>query len=264
MNGSAKWAIITGASSGIGRALADEFGAGGYNLFLTGRNETALREVAATCTERFHCQTQICIADLAQPDSVTALVNSIQAKGREYDILVNNAGFGIHGEFASTPIQSEMDLVQVQVTAALQLTKAVLPGMIKRRHGRILFVGSVYSYSPVPLQSVYSACKAFLLSFCASLRNEVAPAGITVTAFCPGITQTEFRSRAGIAEKNKESGMPAEEAAHIAYVEALRGTAVVIPGIPNRLFVLAAKILPNTVFTNVIRSINRLRGHAGN
>jgi hypothetical protein len=133
--------------------------------------------------------------------------------------------------------------------------------MIERRSGRILNVGSVYCYAPVPFQSVYSACKAFLLSFSAAIRNELSSSGVTVTVFCPGITQTEFRSRAGIAEKDKSSGMTAEAAARIAFRETMRGKAVVIPGAATRLFVLLAKVLPGTSFTGIIRYINRKRGH---
>jgi short-subunit dehydrogenase len=176
-------------------------------------------------------------------------------------VLINNAGFGINGEFAQTDLDSEIDLLNVQLTAALKLTKAVLPGMVARRSGRILNVGSVYCYAPVPFQAVYSACKAFLLSFSAAIRNELAASGVTVTVFCPGITQTEFRSRAGIIEKSKTSGMTAEAAARIGYKEAMRGKAVVIPGMTNRLFVLLARLLPSTSFTGVIRYINRKRGH---
>jgi len=133
--------------------------------------------------------------------------------------------------------------------------------MISRRSGRILNVGSVYCYAPVPFQSVYSACKAFLLSFSAAIRNELSGSGVSVTVFCPGITQTEFRARAGIAEKNKNSGMTAEAAARIAFQQTMRGKAVVIPGVANRVFVLFAKILPNTSLTHIIRYINRKRGH---
>ena len=113
----------------------------------------------------------------------------------------------------------------------------------------------------MPFQSVYSACKAFLLSFSAAIRNELSESGVTVTVFCPGITQTEFRSRAGIVEKNKSSGMTAEAAARIATQGTMRGKPVVIPGVANRVFVLLAKLLPNTSFTGIIRYINRKRGH---
>src|SRR4029079_19309678 len=125
---------------------------------------------------------------------------------RVYEILVNNAGFGIHGDFESSDIDRNLELVQVQLASMLRLTRSVLPGMIARRSGRILNVASVYSFSPVPFQSVYGACKAFLLSFSSALQNEIYGTGVTVTAFCPGITQTEFRSRAGIKQKHEGSG----------------------------------------------------------
>ena len=261
MTSDGRWAIITGASSGIGKALALEFAAGGFNVVLTGRNEQALARVAQECGSRSGVRTQIIPAELSSTPSTDQLIAAIRAQPRRYEVLVNNAGFGINGDFSNTDITGEIDLLNVQLTAALRLTTAVLPDMITRRSGRILNVGSVYCYAPVPFQSVYSACKAFLLSFSAAIRNELAGTGVSVTVFCPGITQTEFRSRAGIAEKKKSSGMTAEDAARIAYQETMRGRAVVIPGAANRLFVLLAKLLPNTSFTGIIRYINRKRGH---
>jgi short-subunit dehydrogenase len=255
-----KWAIVTGASSGIGKALALEFAAGGFNVLLTGRNEIALASVARECAE-LKVQTKVIAADLARPESVNALIEGIRALGADYGVLVNNAGFGIHGEFSKTDIDSEVEMLQVQLAAMLKLTKAVLPYMIESRFGRILNVGSVYSYAPVPFQAVYAACKSFLQSFSASLRNELADTGVTVTLFCPGITQTEFRSRAGIAEKNKKSGMTAEAAARLGFKATIDGKSVVIPGIENRFFILVAKLLPSTWFSGIIRFINRLRGH---
>jgi short-subunit dehydrogenase len=256
-----KWAIITGASSGIGKALALEFASGGFNVLLSGRNEQALVQVAKDCSDRFRVVTEIIPAELSRTDSTDRLIAALAAHSRVYEVLVNNAGFGINGTFSDTDIHSEIDLLNVQLTAALKLTKVILPGMIARRSGRILNIGSVYCYAPVPFQSVYSACKAFLLSFSAAIRNELSESGVTVTVFCPGITRTEFRSRAGIAEKNRNSGMTAEAAARIAFQETMRGKAVVIPGMANRVFVLLAKILPSTSFTNIIRYINRRRGH---
>ena len=261
MSADGKWAIITGASSGIGKALALEFAAAGFNVVLTGRNEDALVRVASECSGKSGVQTEVIVAELARAESTDQLIARLTAQARRYEILVNNAGFGINGTFADTDIGSEIDLLNVQLAAALKLTKAILPGMIARRSGRILNVGSVYCYAPVPFQSVYSACKAFLLSFSAAIRNELEGSGVTVTVFCPGITQTEFRARAGIAEKNQSSGMTAAAAARIAFEETMRGKAVVIPGVENRLFVVLAKLLPSRSFTGIIRYINRKRGH---
>jgi short-subunit dehydrogenase len=255
-----KWAIITGASSGIGKALAFEFADRGFNLLLTARNEHALAEVGALCREKYGVETDAIVADLSCADSVNNLTSALSRKPREYEVLVNNAGFGIHGDFASTDIERNIDLMNVQLTAALRLTRAVLPEMISRRSGRILNVASVYSYSPVPFQSVYAACKAFLLSFSAAIQNEVKDAGVTVTVFCPGITQTEFRSRAGIEQKRGHSGMTAQAAARIACAETLRGKHIVVPGLVNRLYVLVTHLLPVQMVPNIIRFINRQRG----
>jgi uncharacterized protein len=255
------WAIITGASSGIGRALAREFAAGGFNVLLTGRNQVGLATLAEECAHQFRVQTEVVPADLARGDALDGLLGAISRTPREVGVLVNNAGFGVQGPFVRTALAQEIDLINVQLAAALTLTKAVLPGMIERGYGRILNVGSVYCYVPVPFQAVYAAGKAFLLSFSASLRNELAVTGVTVTVFCPGATQTEFRTRAGIAEKNRHAGLTAEAAAHIAYVTTMRGQAVVIPGIANRLFVGLATLLPSRLVTRAVRAINRRRGH---
>jgi short-subunit dehydrogenase len=259
---SASWAIITGASSGIGKALAFEFAAGGFNLLLIARTEAALAEVAAECHAKHHIETEIVAADLACAESLDKLMPVLEHTPRQFEVLVNNAGFGIHGDFASTDIEQNIELLSLQLTASLRLTKAVLPGMIERRKGRILNVASVYSFSPVPFQSVYAACKAFLLSFSTAIQNELGGTGVTVTVFCPGVTQTEFRSRAGIGQKNEQSGMTAEAAARIAYVETLRGKHIVVPGVVNRLYVFVSRLLPVQVVPNLIRFINRQRGQS--
>jgi short-subunit dehydrogenase len=260
MSASPKWAVITGASSGIGRALALEFASAGFAVFLTGRDAAALAAVAGECAQRFKAATCVVPADLSQPESVDRLIEELRAQPREVEVLANNAGFGIHGEFAATALDREIELLNVQLAAALKLTKEVLPAMIARGRGRILNVASVYSFAPVPFQSVYSACKAFLLSFSSSVNSELKGTGVTVTAFCPGITQTEFRARAGIREKQKDSGMTAERSARIACVATLRGTPVVVPGLVNRVFVLLSRLLPRAAFLEFVRFVNRQRG----
>jgi len=256
---SGRWAIITGASSGIGKALAFEFGAGGFNLLLVARNEAALTEVAAQCHQKYGIETEVIVADLSCANSVESVIEAV-SQPRRYEVLVNNAGFGIHGDFASGDIESNIQLLNVQLTAALRLTRAVLPAMVERRSGRLLNVASVYSFSPVPFQSVYAACKAFLLSFSSALQNELRGTGVTVTVFCPGVTQTEFRSRAGIGQKHEHSGVTAEAAARIAYVETMRGKQIVVPGFVNRVYVLVSRLLPVQVVPGIIRFINRQRG----
>lgn len=259
MEGQGNWVIITGASSGIGRALALEFAAGGFNVFLTARNEEALSEVARECSQKYHVETDVVSVDLSDVEATDHLIAVLASKPRRYEVLVNNAGFGIHGGFASADINENIRLLNVQVAAALKLARAVLPSMIARRSGKILNVASVYSFSPVPFQSVYSASKAFLLSFSSSLRNELKGTGVTVSVFCPGVTQTQFRSRAGIGERREGSGMTAEAAAHIAYVQTLRGKQIIVPGFLNRLYIFGARHLPLGIATDIIRLINRRR-----
>jgi short-subunit dehydrogenase len=255
-----RWAIITGASSGIGKALAFEFASGGFHLLLIARNATALSEVAQQCGARYGVETEVIAADLSCADSLGDVIETIAGKPHRYEILVNNAGFGIHGEFGSTDIEENVRLLNVQLTAALRLTRAAIPGMMARRSGRILNIASVYAFSPVPFQSVYAACKAFLLSFSSALQNELKGTGVTVTVFCPGITKTEFRARAGIRQKSEQSGMTAEAAARIAYRETLRGKHIVVPGLMNRLYVIVTHLLPVPMVPAIIRFINRQRG----
>jgi short-subunit dehydrogenase len=254
------WAVVTGASSGIGRALAIEFAAGGYHLALTGRNEAALKSVADECASRFHVETEVIAADLSRADETRALVSRLTSQPRHYDALVNNAGFGIHGDFVSTDLGREIDMIHVQLAASLSLTKALLPAMVGRRQGNILNVASVYAFGPVPSQAVYAACKAFLLSFSSALKDELRDSGVRVTVFCPGVTQTQFRTRAGMADKGKESGITAEYAARLAFTAMRRGKHIVVPGVANRVFFLLSRVLPGGPFAGLARLINSQRG----
>jgi len=252
-----KSAIITGASSGIGKALAFEFARNGYDLFLTARNEESLQKVAEQCVRKFNVKAEIFTADLADCDSTDVLIKAI-AK-RRFDVLVNNAGFGVKGDFVDTKIADELEMLNVQLAAMLKLTKAVLPEMIENKSGKILNIASVYSFSPVPLQAVYSASKAFMLSFSSALQDELKKENIQISVVCPGITQTEFRTRAGIADK-KKSGMTAEKVAAIAFSEMSKGKHIIIPGFQNKVFAFVSKHLPPSLITKFIRVINNIRG----
>ncbi len=252
-----KRAIITGASSGIGNALAFEFAKNGFDLFLTSRNKDALSKVAEDCKKNFDVKAEIFPADLADDFSTDKLIAAIAE--RRFDVLVNNAGFGVKGDFAETSIDDELKMLDVQLAAMLKLTKAVLPKMLEAKSGKILNIASVYSFAPVPMQAVYSASKAFILNFSTALQNELKNAKIQVSIVCPGITQTEFRTRAGIADK-KDSGMTAAKVAEISFKEMMRGKHIIIPGASNKFFVLTAKYFPHNALASVVRFINNKRG----
>jgi len=255
-----KWVLITGASSGIGKALAFELAGRGYNLFLTSQDEQPLHQVAAECRQQYNIETQAHVADLSCLESVDGLIAALLVAPIEVECLVNNAGFGVGGEFLRTDLARELDLLNVQLAAMLKLTKTVLPQMIARKKGRILNVASVYAFAPVPFQAVYSATKAFLLSFSEALGEELKHTGVTVTTLCPGTTRTEFRARAGIAQKNKAAGASPEAVAKIAVRQALKGKHLVVPGFANRVFVFFTRHLPVSVVPLLVRLINSARG----
>jgi uncharacterized protein len=255
-----KWALITGASSGIGRALAFEFAGKGYNLFLTSLDDDPLQQVAATCRQQYNIEAQAYVGDLSRLESVDGLIAALFAPPIEVELLVNNAGFGVGGSFLKTNLAQELNLVNLQLVAMLNLTKAVLPQMRARNKGRILNVASVYSFAPVPFQAVYSACKAFLLVFSESLREELKGTGVTVTTLCPGTVRTEFRTRAGIAHRNQAAGASPEAVAKIAARQTLKGKHLVVPGFANRVFVFFTRRLPVSVVPRLVRFINSARG----
>jgi uncharacterized protein len=247
-------ALVTGASSGIGRALALRLASEGYDLILVGRDRQALSAVAAEASPA-HCRIES--IDLSCPGAGLQLMCRL---GSSLDVLVNNAGFGLHGKFLDTALEDERALVSLQIGALLELTKAALPTMVERGRGRILNVASVYAFSPVPKQSVYSATKAFMLSFSQSLADELAGTGVTVTTLCPGITSTQFRSRAGMKEKQTRLSMTAEQVADAGYKGMIQGRRIVVPGLQNKAFSFISPHAPSGLTTAFIRRINRGRG----
>ena len=185
--------LITGASSGIGKALALEFARRRYSVVLVARNEVALRELADLCKREGKregeseagAKTSIFACDLASPDSPAEIRRWLDAQGIVVDVLVNNAGFTEHGPFTKTDLAREKSMVELQIQTPLALVKSLLPGMIARRKGGILTIASVYSFFPAPEQAVYAACKSFLLSFSEALAVELQGTGVQITTVCP-------------------------------------------------------------------------------
>jgi uncharacterized protein len=257
-----RWALITGASSGIGAAIAQELAARRWNLVLVSRDATLLEEQAALARAK-SVQVHVCAADLATSDGVTKTISFLTEHTIKIDALVNNAGFGIHGAFAHSPAADELKMIDVQLKAALELTKACLPGMIERRSGFILNVSSVYAFSPVPNQAAYAACKTFLLSWTRTLALELHNTGVSASVLCPGITQTRFRSRAGMKEKKSAFSMTAEAVGAIGVNGMLRGKTVIVPGWHNWLYTTLASCLPAWVLGRFTLWFNGKRGIAG-
>src|ERR1039457_4961414 len=184
--------LITGASSGIGLELARCFAADGCRLVLLARNTEALETLAKELCQAHKIESLVLTADLSLPETPARIFKELQGRGIMVDVLVNNAGFGANGAFAGLPLQRQLEMIQVNITALTDLTGLFLPGMIERKRGGVLNVGSVAGFMSGPGMAVYFATKAFVLSFTEALAAELADKRLTVTALCPGPTATNF------------------------------------------------------------------------
>jgi short-subunit dehydrogenase len=254
---------VTGASAGIGRALARLLATHGHALALVARDASRLEELASELGRAYGVTTRAIPLDLTEPGAPEALVEALGGKGAEVEILINNAGFGTFGPFVRTPLDSTTAMIQVNITALTRLTRLLLPGMVGRGRGRIMNVASTAAFQPGPLMSVYYGSKAYVLHFSEGLAEELRDTGVTVTALCPGPTRTEFQARAQMEDSGLLQGpllMDAEAVARIGYAGMMKGRRVVIPGLGNRLLALGPRIAPRRLVTWAVRGIQAPRG----
>jgi short-subunit dehydrogenase len=233
-----KLALITGASAGIGTELVRAFARGGYQVVLTARRLDRLETLAQELGGRAIAM------DLADPGAPARL----HAQVGPVDVLVNNAGFGAVGRFAELPLDRQLAMLQVNVTALTELMRLYLPQMVASGSGRVLNVASTVSFQPVPGLALYGATKAFVLSFSEAVQAELAGTGVTVTCLCPGATETEFAEVAGLAgSKLFRRTMTAEAVARLGYEATLRGERLVVAGAMNAARTLAVRVLPRAL-----------------
>jgi uncharacterized protein len=249
-------ALITGASSGIGRELAKLCAAGGFDLILAARRTERLEDLAAELGTAYRVSVRPLQADLSDPEAPGRLYD--QLAGTPIDLLVNNAGFGLRGPFAETDWEAERRMIEVNMTAPAHLTKLFLPAMLQRRSGRILNVASIAGFVPGPFLAMYYASKAFLVSFSHAVASEVKGSGVTVTVLCPGPTRTEFEEAAGVEGSKLFQGdvMSAEAVARIGYDAMMAGKAEVIAGTRNRWMMLGARLAPRSMLAEITRGKN--------
>jgi short-subunit dehydrogenase len=252
--------LITGASSGIGLELAKCFAADGCKLIIVARNTEALEKLAEELRRENKIEAIVLTADLSQMETSKRIFQELSAQKISVDVLVNNAGFGLHDEFVKLPLQRQLEIIQVNVTALTELTGLFLPGMIERKHGGILNVASVAGFLPGPNMAVYYASKAFVLSFTEALAEELDETDVTVSAFCPGATETNFSqvARGGKSRKTKTSKMSAEQAAQYGHQAFRKKQVVAIPGFQNRLLVFLTRILSRRTVRKAVHSFNKL------
>ena len=252
-----KWALVTGASAGIGKALAEELAKGGTNLVLTARREDRLRSIAYELSSKHGIRSEIFVADLAEPSAAYTIFEFAQKKGLAIDLLVNNAGFGQYGELHLTDTDRLLRMVQVNCIAVLHLTRLFVPVMVSRRSGDVLIVASTAAFQAVPYITTYAATKVFDLYLAEGLAEELHPYGIRVCALCPGTTISEFHEIAGHPAHSKGRQQSADEVARNGLKALAAGKSYVISGLANYLGAHGERLVPRRFVTRVAAKMFR-------
>ena len=252
-----KTALITGASAGIGCELAHLFAQDGYHLVLVARNKEKLTQLAGELKEKYGILVTVLAKDLSLPLSPAEIFIELQQKSVFVDVLVNNAGFGNYGFFSETNLNDELEMIQVNVTSLVHLTKLFLGEMLKKGEGKILNVASTAAFQPGPLMAIYYATKAFVLSFSEALSEELRGTAVTVTCLCPGATQTEFQKRAGLSDIRlfRAGILTAREAAEAGYRGLMKNKRIAIPGFASRFFTFMVRLGPRPWVTRIVKFI---------
>jgi uncharacterized protein len=260
-------ALVTGASAGIGTELARLL-AVDHDLILVARRGDQLRALAAELKQSHNATCHVFTSDFAEPTTPRALFEAINAAGLTVDVLVNNAGFGDLGHFTKADLPKLLRMIQVNVTALTELTGLFLPGMLSRKRGRILNVGSIAGFQPGPYMAVYYATKAYVNSFSEALSSELNGTGVTVTVLCPGPVATEFAAVAGMQATRAFSAGQAMGARPVAEagLRAMKaGRRMVVPGLQNRLMLFAERFTPRWLVLLAVKWMmsSRVSGREG-
>ncbi|UCE87906.1 MAG: SDR family oxidoreductase [Deltaproteobacteria bacterium] len=256
--GTGRTALVTGASAGIGQALAARFAERGFDLVLVARREERLREVARELGERHGSSALVLPADLGDPEAPRSIHERLGAEGIAVDALINNAGYGIAEDYTDTTWEEQARFLQVMATAPAHLMHLFLPGMIERGYGRIINVASLAALLPgLAGHTLYSGVKAFLVKTSQSLMIELAGTGVHVTAICPGFTYTEYhdviRTRKSVSEYPGFMWMSADEVARQGYDAVMAGKPVYVNGRVNQLVAFLARVLPEGLLMKAAR-----------
>ncbi len=257
-----KTVLITGASQGIGYELSRLFARDGYTLVLVARHTEKLQDAAQQLEKEFHVPVCTIVKDLAQPNSAKEIYKELQQAQIKVNVLVNNAGFGLHGAFSENSLEEYLKMIQVNLTAIVQLTHIFLGDMLKENNGKILQIGSIAAFKPGPFGAVYYAAKSFLLSFSEALNGELKKTGVSVSILCPGPVKTAFQERARmkITPVIKANFLDASTVARIGYQGLMRKQMIIIPGIKNRMMALLFRYLPRDWSLQLVLKVqNRFR-----
>ena len=239
-----KWALITGASAGIGLELAKLLAAGRANLVLTARRIDRLQKLAAELSAKHGIEVEVFAADLAQAGAPAEIWEFTRRKKIEVELLVNNAGFGVFGYIHEIAAARMAEMIQVNCAAVVELTRLYVPAMVERRRGDVLIVASVAGFQAVPFNSAYAATKAFDLIFAEGIAEELAEFGVRVCALCPGSTDTEFQNVARQPDRVFRDAETAEKVARVGLEGLAAGKSCVISGTKNQLMTAGERLAP--------------------
>ena len=252
-------ALVTGAAAGLGRDYARLFAADGHDVVLVARRRERLEELAREIGAKNGVQTHVLPLDLGDREAPRRCAEELRARGVAIDFLVNNAGLGTNGAFAESDPAKQLEMIQVNVTTLVELTRLLLPDMIARKRGRVLNVGSTAGFQAGPFMAVYYASKAFVNSFSEALAYELDGTGVTVTVSCPGATETEFAGHAGNDSSLlfKLGAADSMSVAREGYAAMMAGRRMVVHGVTNRLGVQALRVSPRAVVIGLAARLNR-------
>lgn len=251
------YALVTGATSGIGFELAKVFAENGYNLVTVARPSGELQSKSQELASLYNVEVIPVGKDLFDANAASELYDEVKAKGITVDVLVNDAGQGVYGPFIETDLQRQLQIIQLNVVSLTALTYLFLKDMVARNQGKILQLGSVVSELPATLQSVYGGTKAYILSFTEALINEVKGTNVTLTVLQPGVTDTDFFNKAGaqnskLAEDKSSMSDPADVAKD-AYKALMKGDDKVVSGFKNKVQVAMANVVPDTLLAEQMK-----------
>ena len=255
---SSKTALITGASSGIGLEFAKIHAAQGDNLVLVARNKSRLDMLKAELEKDHGISVYTIGKDLAVADAAQEVFDETVQQKIWIDYLINNAGFGDFGMFYETDWEKEAKMIRLNITTLTRFCKLYIKEMIKRGEGKIMNVASTAAFQPGPTMAVYYATKAYVLHFSEAINNEVCDKGITVTALCPGATESGFQAAAAMEDSKlvKEKKLPSsKEVAQYGYKAMMKGKTVAIHGFKNRLLVSSVRITPRAAVVKLVRNL---------
>jgi len=251
-----KWALVTGASAGIGAALARELAAHGAKLILTARRRDRLEALAAELTAS-GTEVRIVVANLVDPAAALKIFDATEGEGLDVDILINNAGLGQLSAFCDSSVEQELSQVAVNCDAVVRLSRLFVPHMVRRGRGWVLVVASTASFQPIPYMATYAATKAFDRFFALGLASEVAPYGVKVTALCPDPTDSEIFDVAKAPAFKSRGVQSAPEVARLAIHALARGKRILIPNFAGRFTALLVRFLPVGLITWVMEKVLR-------